>query len=54
MHLLGGALENPPATTCKKGIPDEHEIGAAIGDVAGGMARDVHDFEVETEVRKRD
>ena len=52
MHLFGRALENPPATTSKQSIADERETRAAIGDMAGGMARNIDDLEIETEIRK--
>ena len=52
VHLLGCALEYPAATTRKKSVADECEFGTAVGDVAGGVARDVENLEVETEVRK--
>jgi hypothetical protein len=52
MHLFGRALENPPATTRKQSVSDQRELGTAVGDVAGGMARDVDNLEVETEVWK--
>jgi hypothetical protein len=44
MHLLGRALENPSATTRKQCVTDQREFGAAIGDVAGSMARDVENL----------
>jgi len=53
MHLLGRALEDPPATTRKEGVADERELGAEICDVAGGVARDVDDLELEAEFRER-
>ena len=52
MHLFGRSLENPPATTRKQSVSDQRDLGTAIGDVAGGMARDVYNLEVESEVWK--
>jgi len=52
VHLLGCALEYPAATTCKKSVADKCEFRATIGDVAGGVARDVENLKVETEVWK--
>ena len=52
MHLLGRALENPSAAAREKGVPDQHEIRAAIGEVAGGVARDVDHLEVQIEIWK--
>jgi hypothetical protein len=53
MHLFRGALKYPSATARKKSVTDQCEIGSTIGDVAGGMPRNIEDLEIETEVWKR-
>ncbi len=46
-HLLGGALEHPPAPQGEQGVADEgHAVGGVIiGDVPQGMAARLHHLE---------
>jgi hypothetical protein len=53
VHLFWGAFEDSPTTTRKEGVADERELGAEICDVAGGVARDVDDLELEAKFRER-
>jgi len=52
MHLFGRALKNSSTPASKQGIADQREPRSTIGDVAAGMARNIKDLEIESEVWK--
>src|SRR5436190_22546774 len=54
MHLRCGAFEQPAAAAGKQRVAAEEQrssvdLGVVVGDVAGGVARHVDDFEAQPE-----